>query len=244
MSLQVTVEHQMRRLGETVDRYQRLTGLTNDEVLEKKGRDLGIQLYRGYRDRRYGGESKLGRTLPLAELRQRSASGRGIRVRAKILERYRSERRFLLRERRALRGVSRPLTQQGQRASDAGLRRNQRARIGAWRRAVGREISARASGMGVLSVSFLWYRRRPGRDGLGRRITVYRRNKSGQPLGYVEKGKDSLRIVGMTEGLDIVDARYGIVTRAIGRTISDMEVYISRKHREALAAAGFTAVAP
>lgn len=232
MNVQVT--HNLQEFRATLARYIEASGKTVDEVLEKKGRDLGIKLYQGFRARRYGGGVR-GRTMATLDLKARTKAGRGTRVRPSLMAEYltrRGQAGRLARSRITTRGLSR-----AERRELSRIRRA--AKLGGqnlWRSYVGREVGLRARGVGVLAVSFLWFRRRFVRGATGREV-VYRRNKTGRPLGWVEKIRGALRIVGQTPGLDVVDARYGVVRGAIAAATADMESYVSRKYREAFARA-------
>ena len=228
--MRVTIEHELGRLNTTLALYVQSTGKTVEEVLAKKGRDLGIKLYQGFRTRRWGRGAIKGRVLARAELSERTIRGQGTRVRASLLREYRGLRARLL----ATRAVA------NMRDDQRGVSRTIRGAVSLWQRFVGREIALRSRGIGVLGVSFLWYRRRISRGRI-----EFARSKSGRTLGYVETGADYLRVVGLTEGLDQVSARYGIVARAVADVRIDTDNYIARKwpekFREAARKAGLPA---
>ena len=90
------------------------------------------------------------------------------------------------------------------------------------------ELAARESGIGVLAASFLWYRKRSN-NAMG---TFLVPNRTGKPLGYVERTENAMRIVGETPGLGTVDAKYSVVVGAINTATADMVDYITRKERE------------
>lgn len=225
----------LARLNVGLGLYAKASGKSMDEVLEKKGRDLGIKLYQGFRAVRWGGNAGTqGNILAFAELRARTAAGRGTRVRASILAQMDASRQTLAQARVGLlraRALG-PLTVAQRRE----LRTNVRRRANLWRAAVGAEVRARGRGVGVLAVSFLWFRKRQSRE----RGTFFVRNRTGRPLGYVEKQPNSLRIVGLTPGLDVVGERYGVVSAAVNAVTADMIPYISRK-LDAAARASFAA---
>ena len=93
---------------------------------------------------------------------------------------------------------------------------------------VGKEVALRQAGIGMLAASFLWYRKRISQA----KKTYYVPNRTGKPLGYVERGDGFLRIVGEAEGLDVVDARYSIVQAALARETADIAEYLTRKELE------------
>jgi len=107
-------------------------------------------------------------------------------------------------------------------------RKMRRLRTDLWRRIVGRELSARQAGIGMLGASFLWYRKRSSQS----KGTYYMPNRTGKPLGYVDRGDGYLRIVGEAAGLEVVDPRYGIVSQALAIETADMVPYIERRERE------------
>lgn len=188
--------------------YMRLSGKTAQEVLEKKGRDLGIQLYRGFTDAKWGG-SGAAPGIARLELRARTAAGIGTRVRPELLMRYRSGRA-------------------ADRAVRAAGGRVPGGRRSLWQRIVGGEVALRQSGRGSLAASFLLFRRRSSQA----RGVTYQVNRISKRAGYVERGENYLRIVGLTPGLAEVDRRYGITAGAIAAVRADMAPYFLRKLRE------------
>ena len=211
---------QLGRFEAALQRYAVVTLKSTEEILEKKGRDLGIKLYEEFRARQWGGAGKgRGRTLATAEAEQRYREGRGTRLRPAIKAAYLKERAALRHQKRAL--------------------ANTRARGRLREKYLGRELAARGSGIGVLAASFLWYRNRTTRTGI-----VQVPNRTGRPLGRVERGERSLRIVGLgnidksgSTGIGIVDTRYGLTARALARSEADIQVYLDRKARETAAKA-------
>lgn len=202
---------ELARLNQGLRLYAQLARKTMDEVLEKKGRDLGIQLYRGFRGVRWKGKG-----IAYREFRRRLRAGQGTRVRTReILDKWKA--RIPLVQNVTKRGIRR-----GRVATDT-------YPTSQWQRAVAQELARRQAGQGALAASFLWMRRRSSQA----RGTYYVRNKTGRPLGYVEKGAEYFRIVSLQPGADVVDQRYGIVARAAATVMSDMAPYIDRKQREA-----------
>jgi len=203
---------EMARLNQGLRLYAQLARKTMDEVLDKKGRDLGIQLYRGFRAVRWKGKS-----IAYREFRRRVKSGQGTRVRTReISEKWKSKI---------------PLTQN---VTKRGIRRGRVATdtypTSPWQRAVAQELLRRQAGQGALAASFLWMRRRSSQA----RGVVYVRNKTGRPIGYAERGAEHFRIVSLQPGADIIDRRYGIVARAAAAVTADMAPYIARKQQEAM----------
>lgn len=205
----VTLQSNIDRFNATFQRYvdawtARGNG-TLDDALEKKGRDLGIKLFQGFRDRKWGGPGRHP-GLARAELDVRAAEGRGIRVRSTLMREY-------LKARTLLRNFVGPQKR-------GGVARMIRAKVRLWQSFVGRELGLRQSGIGVLAVSFLWYRSRKPQSGV-----YYVKNRTRRPIGAVEKGDGFLRIIGDALGLSEVDARYGIVAKAISDSEADMLQY-------------------
>jgi hypothetical protein len=62
------------------------------EALEKKGRALGIALFRGFTEHKWGGAGRAPHGLAEEEFRARAAEGRGIKVRASLMAEYISQR--------------------------------------------------------------------------------------------------------------------------------------------------------
>ena len=252
-------------------RYMAMTKLLPDEVLEKKGRALGIALFKGFDAHKFGGPGKKKRHLAEEEFAARVEQGKGIRIRASLLEAYKAERGKFGSSIRSLgqlgryakiKAAKRPGwlsdldKQHGAENTEIGAairklnairQANMRAEIQAaaksflaesrkmrslrrnlWQRIVGKELSARQAGIGMLAASFLWYRKRTSQA----KGTYLVPNRTGKPLGYVEKGDGYLRIVGEAAGLEVVDPRYGIVSQALAVETADMVPYIERKERE------------
>jgi hypothetical protein len=207
-------ETNLAAFNAVLTRYMDATGKLPDDVLDKKGRDLGIKLFQGFSDHKFGGPGKKKSGLAKAQLAARTTSGEGTKVRASLLKEYFARRGQL-------------------RASAKSTLGNIKRRIRLWQSIVGREIALRQRGIGVLAASFLWFRGRSSQA----KGTYYVRNKTGAPLGSVEKGSGFLRILGFTEGLSSVDARYSIVIHALAEAREDMLAYVERKERELIRAA-------
>lgn len=221
------LQHNLASFNSTLARYIAATSKSVDEALEAKGRDLGIRLYRGFTAHRWG--RGRGKNIALAEQAARRAQGRGTRVRPSLLAKYQSERAAF---NSSLRSVgqrlrqartSGTLDQKSGALEDRALLRRLRSNL--WRTIVGREISTRQSGIGVLAASFLWFRKRSSQA----KGTYFVRNRAGNPLGYVHRAAGLFQIVGQTEGLTQVDARYGIVRTALQGAEQDMLVYLNQK---------------
>ena len=208
------VENNLDAFNAVLSRYMDATSKLPDEVLEKKGRDLGIKLFQGFANHKFGGPGKKKSGLAKAQLAARTASGEGTLVRSSLMREYFAKRTEL---------------RDAASNSIGSIKR----RIKLWQSFVGREVAIRQRGIGVLAASFLWFRTRTSQA----KGTYYVKNKSGKSLGAVEKGDGFLRIIGFTEGLADVDARFGIVNRALAEARADMLAYVERKENELIRAA-------
>lgn len=210
--------------------YIEASGKDADEILGKKGRDLGIRLFRGYTDHRFGGPGKAPKNLARSQLDARRARGQGIKVRASLLTAYQEKRAQLIKKQRSL----------GQRRRFHGgtlgqweklvakSDHNRRLRSDLWRRTVGLELGRRQSGIGALAASFLWVRKRSSQAG----GTTLVPNRTGRPIGTVQRGPGFLRITAQSPGISTVDQRYHIVDAAVLASAEDMMTYLRRKTQE------------
>jgi hypothetical protein len=208
----IEIQHQFPQLQSALQHYIHLSNLTADEVLEKKGKDLGFRLYKGFRAARWRGSRNINDGIAFREMRRRAKMGQGTDVRLRRID-PRWEAKI----------------PRGQRITRRGVRAGRDVRdyypTSLWQRLVAQELLRRQVGMGVLAASFLWVRRRTSRE----RGTYYVRNKPGRVLGYVEKGDGMLRIVGLDDALSMVDARYGIVRAAVQEVTADTMQYVEDK---------------
>lgn len=236
----ITVHADVRELdllNRELGLYAQLSGKTIEETLDKKGRDLGIQLYRGFSEAKWGGPGKAA-GIAKAELAARTAAGRGTVVREVLRRRYREVRAELNFDVRSYGQARRQAREHGTldqwtAARDKGnAARRKRAHL--WRRIVGEETALRQSGRGALAASFLLFRRaRRFSTSKGRMVDSLTRdfvkNRTGKAAGYLERGPGFLRIVGLTPGLAEVDARFSIVERSARAVRADMAPYLRRK---------------
>lgn len=202
-------EQELYDLQKTLADYARVSKKTNAEVLAKKSRDLGIQLYRQFSARKWGGDGKKKAGLAKAEMEARRARGEGTIVRPDILRQYRE----------ALAALG-PSTRK---------RKGRSARQNLWQKAVGQEVKKRQAGIGALAASFLLFRRRT--NSTGTRFSV---NRNRVVIGRFDLKEESARITGFAEGLGKLDQRHGLVSRAIAFVRGDTEAYLLRKQLEAL----------
>ena len=224
----ISIETSLASFNAQLARYMELSKKLPNQILEKKGRDLGIKLFEGFREHQFGGNPKR-KGIAAEELRQRSSQGRGIRVRPSLRKRYEQGREHLTYSVRSFgQGARRSLLLSDYREAKREGRAARKRRSDLWKKTVGMELAARESGIGVLAASFLWFRKRSN-NSMG---TFLVPNRTGKPLGYVERSENALRIVGDTEGLAATDAKYQVVAGAINTATADMVDYITRKERE------------
>lgn len=231
----ISIESSLAQFNARFARYAELNKRMPDELLEKKGRALGIALFKGFREHQFGGAPKKRRGIAEDELRQRSSQGKGILVRSSLLERYKQGREYLTFSVRSFGQSARYATLKADRQEakrDGRAASNRRAHL--WQRIVGQELKMREAGIGVLAASFLWFRKRSNNA----RGTFLVPNRTGKPLGYVERTENAFRIVGETEGLAATDAKHSVIVAAINSEMADLETYIARKERENREATG------
>lgn len=212
----------IHRWAEVFRAYDETNKRATAELLAKKGRDLGIKLFEGFRDVQFGGDPKR-RGVAAAELAARTSAGRGTKVRSALLARYQSARKDLGFSVRSFGQAGRYATTK---ADLAAARRDGRAarkrRADLWRKIVGAEIALRQSGIGVLAASFLMFRNRSSQA----RGTYQTPNRTGRQLGSVTVTDDSIDIASYATGIGTVESRYGIVDRALNASADDMLVYL------------------
>jgi hypothetical protein len=189
---------------------------TLDDALEKKGRDIGIQLWKAFAAHKWGGSARAPKDLARSELDARAAEGKGIKLRASLMAEYLSARGEL---RAALRGKK--------------TRGAINAKIRLWQKFVGRELAIRQRGIGYLSVAFLWFRKRSSQA----RGTYFVQNRKGAPIGEVERGEGFFRITADPAGVGKVSNRYGIVSGVLANATADIEQYLLTRERSQFAAA-------
>lgn len=199
--------HALHYLNRVLREYVRLRSHKDQaEILQQKGIDLLIQLYRGYRARRWRGGKRIG----WRELKARSKKGKGVKVRSRVLEAHYASRA----PKRTRRGH--PLT--------------------FWQKLVYQEISKRQEGIGVLAVGFLprRWRWRVQQNGEKARVLMNNRSRKLGTLVQVSWGPGFFRVVGSAPGSRQVSFRYGIEEQAMDRVARDMNFYIARKTKAGL----------
>lgn len=231
--LTLEIQHNLDVLQQALEDYAALSGKTSDQVLEKKGLDLSIKLGQAFRGKQWGGPSRQS-GLARAELLARRASGRGTKVREKLMETFRQGRAELTSDIRSAGQHRRRARELGGRtglsvfiaAAKAGLAARKR-RAGLWNRIVAEEIRLRQKGIGVEAAGWYPYRRRSTSAG-----AVFVRNKRGRELGFAEEGAGFLRLGNLVPGSDIVANRYDLLNQAMEAVIADIGEYTNRKQME------------
>lgn len=215
---QVVVKSNAAHFGSALALYIAASKKAPDDVLDKKGRDLGIRLFRGFRGRQFGGP-KRNSVIARRELASRTAAGVGTRIRGSLMAEYQTQRAALRSE------IENFIGPRNARQELGTIKR----RVALWQSFVGREIGIRQKGIGVLAASFLWFRRRSSQA----KGIYYVKNRSGRrSLGSVEKVPGRLTIVAEVAAIGDVDERYGIVDRALSESATDMLQYVQRKQVE------------
>lgn len=197
-----------------------------DAIIEAKGTNIGIGLYKEFADQKWGGPGRKVPGLAHQEFKARVARGAGIRIRQSFLAEYLGQRNQLRARARDLRNPIGPQNRSTLRANASARTRNEAARRNLWNAVVGRELGARQRGIGVLAAAYLWRRSRSNNA----RGTYYVRNRTGRyVLGFVERAENSFRIVAEAAGASVVDSRYGIVDRVLARETADIEQYFTAR---------------
>jgi hypothetical protein len=183
------------RLQRNLKEYARVRAkVSKDEILNKKGNDLRIRLFRGFWSHRW--KKREAKNL----LKNLLGSGKGIHVRLMQLVAPWAGRI--------------PATdKKGRPLND-------------YQKLVAQEVLRRASGIGILGVSFLRKRWRYRKE--GRYLTENRTRGFGRAVSF-QKTDDEFIITGWTPGLARVAAKFGILGKAIREVSADLETYLSRK---------------
>lgn len=202
-------KRQLDLLQNSLAQYTIASGKSKTEVLDKKGNDLRIQLYRGFKEAKWKG----GKDIAWREARRRHRSGKGTIVRSNFLDdKYGSPPKF--QRRKGYRSKS-------LRKTVALVPLNMRQQL------VWQELVRRSRGIGVLAASWLFLRYRYNKtEG---RFLVRNKSKTLGTLTLADRTPDSLRLIGFTPGMVEVSNRYGIADRAVREVNQDMEPYIRRK---------------
>lgn len=213
-------DRELGRLIRNLQDYTLVSKYTFSEVLEKKGNDLRIQLFKLFWDQKFGGPGKRKADVAFRELARRTRAGLGTLVRKLFLD------------------------------SEVGTPPERSAsgrKLSLWQKLVWQEVQRRAHGMGLIAIGLLSkrYRTRAKRDSAGKivrdasglamteRWTDVNRSRQLGELVQITKTEDSYSIRGMTPGMGDVAQRYGIYARAMAKVSEDMEPYLARKFGQA-----------
>jgi len=220
----------LARFNTVFARYLKKTSKLPEEALAKKGRDLGIQLFKEFVQHKWGGPGKHP-GLAHGELSKRTEEGRGTKVRASLRAEYLSARGDLRKEAKSLKKAEASFagTLDQWSANQGAADKNRAARVSLWQAFVGKEVAIRQRGIGALAAAFLWYRTRPATATRGKVVV---RNSSGKVFGFSDAGDGYFRIVSDAEGAALVDRRYGIVDSALQTLTVDMLEYFRTRHKE------------
>jgi hypothetical protein len=219
---EVSVEEDIGRLNDELALYMKLSKLTAEEVVAKKGLDLNIKLFRGFWALRARGGRNAFKGPMFTDAKAR---GWRVRVRRKELvdEPYASIQRQGYIERRYKNKKGKDVTRK--------LKRSRRGLL------VAQELAFRQRGAGLLGVTFLQRRWRKNSANRGRFLAVNKSKRLGE-LSMVETGplQDGafFRLRVFTPGIDTVGESRGIFATAIRQVREDTAVYLVRKNMEAL----------
>ena len=221
------------RWADVFRRYLATTSKRADEVVRKKGRDLGIRLYKGFEQHKWGGPGKHP-GLAVSEQQARQSGGEGTHVRDRLMEIYRESRSALNfdvrsagQQRRSAR-TSGTLDEWGA-ARDLGDRKRALRRE-LWQKIVKAELGARQSSIGFQAAAFLMFRRRGGEL-----VNAAMQSRSGEEIGAVRVGEASLEIESRVPHTAETAAEHRIVDDALAASAADMLEYLRGKELAALA---------
>lgn len=199
----------LTRLNKKLTDYKLvLKRLTIPEILDKKGNDLRIQLWKLFWYQKFGGPGKKKESIASKELARRAKSGKGIIVRARELD-----------------------AKWGTPPDIANGRKRKGYKLSLWQKLVWQELQRRISGIGLLAIGFL-SRRFRSNNARGRYL-VENVSKSLGPLVQIKKEETSFTITGFTPYLVELSNRYNIANRAIAGVEKDIDKYLDRKLAEA-----------
>jgi len=212
MNVNTNAESELSRLSRNLQDYALASKYTMSEVLEKKGNDVRIQLFKLFWEQKFGGGGKRKSDIAFSELERRSRAGKGTLVRQKILN------------------------------SDVGTppdKSRTGKKLSLWQKLVWQETERRSHGIGVIAIGFLSRRYRTrkrinssGQAFIERYVDVNRSRALGD-LVRITKTEESFSIEGMTPGMAEVASRYNIPTRAMAAVSDDIEPYLARKFGQA-----------
>lgn len=205
ITVDVKGEEEVKKLAKILQVYTRVNKRDRQQLIRKKGIDAGIKLSKGFAKRKWKG----GKKIAEREMRKRSKSGRGTRIRERFLN-----------------GDTPP------ERSKTGRRLNW------YQKLVWQETRRRQSGIGVLGASFLLRRYRSKSTGriLRRngptRISMKKYSRQAGLVSSVKVAPDYFEIAGFFPGHRPVSDRYGIVAQAAREVTADTIPYIQKKTGE------------
>jgi hypothetical protein len=224
--ISVEVQDDLDALNATLGAYLLVQSkLTTEEVLAKKGKDLGIKLFQGFWNlRTKGGRGDFRGPL----FKEAEARGWRTRVRSKEIykEPYLSIWQF---GRTAKMGM-----RKGGLKQVKGKKRSARGLL------VAQELARRQRGIGLLGLSYLMFRKRNDKnDPKGWKLVENKTSRKFGILSRVTSGTDAdgnafFRIENFTPGIATVGERHGIFINAMRAAQADMAEYLVRKQMEAL----------
>lgn len=224
------------RWADTFRRYLAESGKRVDDVLRKKGRDLGIRLYQGFDAHKWGGAGKHP-GIAVAEQQTRRASGEGTKVRDKLMEMFRSARSDLNFDVRSagqrLRRANTSGTLDDWSAATANRRRKRELRAALWQKIVKAELGIRQSSIGFQAAAFLMFRKKNG-PVEDERAT----NRKGDTIGSVRTQDGTMEIVSYATFSADTARKHGIIDAALNASADDMLTYVHRKELEGLMGTG------
>ena len=224
----VSQTNNIEGLKRDLERYKALTSKAPAEAIKSKINDLGLALFRGFYDHKFGGPGDKKKGIALAELKARAASGSGLKLRPALAAKWASERAKLSSQRRSVgqrlrKSRNGTLTDWENAQGERKALKKVKAKM--WGRFVKRELGRRASGTGFLGVAFLWAKNRAINQG----GMIASNDRQGRLQGSVRIGDEGAIIEGYTPGHRIVNERYGIVAQAINSVRADIQGYLEKK---------------
>ena len=224
--ISVEVKEELDALNATLGAYLQVQSkLTTEEVLAKKGKDLGIKLFQGFWKLR-----ELGRRGDFDGPLFRQAAARGWRTKLRSKELFK-EPYFTIAQ---FGRTAKMRYRKGEPRPSFGKKRTARGLL------VAQELARRQRGIGLLGLSYLMFRKRDDRNDLkGWRLVE---NKTSRKFGLMsrvtsgidEAGNAYFRIENFTPGIATVGEKQGIFAEAFRAARADMAAYLARKQTEAL----------
>ena len=224
--ISVEVQEELDNLNATLALYAQVNSkLTTEEVLAKKGKDVGIKLFQGFWSlRETGSRGDFGGPL------FKEAAARGWRTKLRSKEIYKEPYLGISQFGR----TARMRMRKGELRQVLGKKRSARGLL------VAQELARRQRGIGLLGLSYLMFRKRDDRnDPKGWRLVE---NKTSRKFGMMsrvtsgidEAGNGFFRIENFTPGIVKVGEKLGIFAAAFRAAQADMAQYLVKKQMESL----------